>query len=149
MLKVGQKVRYKADKVYETPSFVPRGTIFTIKIVDKNGVGYIFHKDEHDSGNNYGDYRWSVREESVDIIEEASVLTAELTKEVTHMSIVAKFKLALTPEPEKSFIQKGVMNERQELTADGRALFEVFMLDKFKTEFKTEVVDKIEVEDKK
>jgi len=64
-------------------------------------------------------------------------------------NIVTKFKVLTAKEPEKSFIKAGIMDVNFELTAGGKTLFNDFLLEKFKDEFKTEVVDKLIEEDKK
>lgn len=63
-------------------------------------------------------------------------------------NLVQKYRLLTASEPEKSFIQAGVMNDKFELTADGKSLFETFMFEKYKNDFKTEVVEKILAEEK-
>lgn len=62
------------------------------------------------------------------------------------MSIISKFKLSNKPEPEKSFIKKGVMNMDGTLTTEGKELYETWQFEKNKEAFNTEVVSKIEIE---
>ena len=83
-----------------------------------------------------------MKDYEVDVVEDSTSITKEKT-----MSIVSKFKLALMKEPERSFVNKGILNNELNFTTEGRALFELFLLEKHKVEFKTEVVDKIEIED--
>lgn len=65
------------------------------------------------------------------------------------MNLIDKVKVAMKGEPEKTFIQKGVTNIDGSLTSDGRALLEMYLLDKNKDDFKTTVVDLIPDEDTK
>ena len=63
-------------------------------------------------------------------------------------NLVQKYRLMMAKEPERTFIEAGVMNDKFEMTADGKALFETFLFEKFKGDFKTEIVDKLVAESK-
>lgn len=56
-------------------------------------------------------------------------------------SLAHAFKLARTPEPQKSFIKAGITDENGDFTTDGKLLFNAFLLEKFGGDFKKEVVD--------
>ena len=74
---------------------------------------------------------------------------AELVNNTSSMSIINKFKLARKSEPEKSFIEKGLMTIDEKWTPDGKELFDLFLYDKNKAEFKKEVVDKLPKDEEK
>lgn len=62
----------------------------------------------------------------------------------TSMSnIIEKFKLLKIGEPQRSFVKAGIVTSDGKFTAEGKQLFDEFLMDKFAGEFKTEVVDKI------
>lgn len=66
------------------------------------------------------------------------------------MSLIEKFTLALTPEPQKSFRKAGITNGDDLLTSEGQEVFLSWLLQtKFAEEFKTAVVDDILKEKKK
>lgn len=71
------------------------------------------------------------------------------TKTSIMTNLTKKFRLLTKSEPEKTFIEQGVMDDNENLTTEGRALFEAFLVNKFGTEFKTEVVDKLVDDEKK
>lgn len=52
------------------------------------------------------------------------------------MNIVDKVKFALKTEPEKSLIKAGIFDREESLTADGRAVLEMILVEKFKDELK-------------
>ncbi len=54
-----------------------------------------------------------------------------------------KFALKFKKEPEKSFIKAGILDMNENLTEEGREVFESYLLKKFGEDFKTEVVDPI------
>lgn len=56
-----------------------------------------------------------------------------------YMSIKSKIKMALTPEPTKTLIKAGVLDENQELTQEGRALFHDHLWEKFGAEFAAKI----------
>jgi len=87
-------------------------------------------------------YNWVVKLGEVEIISEPSNIKNIMT------NLTKKFRLLTKSEPEKTFIEQGVMDDNENLTTEGRALFEAFLITKFGPEFKTEVVDKL-VEEKK
>ncbi len=66
-----------------------------------------------------------------------------------NMNIKEKFALLFKGEPEKSFIQAGIMNTDETLTSEGKEIWTAWLVKKFGTEFKTDVVDKLLEEDKK
>ena len=80
--------------------------------------------------------------------EDSSEVIKEVTVKSKMSTLVSKFKLALTSEPEKTFIEVGIMDNNKDLTTDGMLLFLAYLFEKNKTEFKTEVADKLK-EDKK
>ncbi len=59
------------------------------------------------------------------------------------------YKLARTPEPQKSFIKAGVTDQNGDFTNDGKLLFNAFLIEKFGAEFKETVVDPILAEQEK
>lgn len=59
-----------------------------------------------------------------------------------------KFSLLLKSEPEKSFIQAGIIDSNEVLTPDGQTVFLSWLLSKNGDLFKTEVVDKLLASDK-
>lgn len=66
------------------------------------------------------------------------------------MNIKSKIKMALTPEPTKTLIKEGVLDENQELTTEGRQLFHDHLWDKFGAEFAAKIAPSLTVdEDKK
>lgn len=65
-----------------------------------------------------------------------------------NMNIIKKFKLLTLGEPQKSFVEKGVTDLEGTLTNDGKELFSQYLLNKFGNDFKSEVVDKIIVDEK-
>lgn len=67
----------------------------------------------------------------------------ELIKSKKMSSLKEAIKLALKKEPEKSFIEVGIMDINEDLTPDGRDLVMKFFLDKNKEEFNKEVVQPI------
>ena len=59
------------------------------------------------------------------------------------MSLVQKFKDLKLDEPTKSFRKANLVREDGFLTQEGAEVFLAWLLGKFGTEFKTEVVDKL------
>lgn len=59
-----------------------------------------------------------------------------------------KFSLLLKSEPEKSFIQAGIIDSNETLTPDGQTVFLSWLLSKNGDAFKAEVVDKLLASDK-
>lgn len=82
-------------------------------------------------------YQNSYREEDLTLINNK-----------TNMNIVQKFKELKLSEPVKSFYKKGITDVDGEPTSDGKILFRNFLWAKFGDEFKTTVVDLIEVDEK-
>lgn len=64
-------------------------------------------------------------------------------------NLTSMFKNLVRSEPEKTFVKCGIMNESLDLTAEGKELFTNFLFEKNKSEFKTEVADKIVAEQEK
>lgn len=64
-------------------------------------------------------------------------------------SLKDKFALVFKSEPEKSFIQAGVMNNDETLTVEGQQVFMAWLLKENGDKFKTDVVDPILAENKK
>lgn len=68
----------------------------------------------------------------------------------TFMSnIIEKFKILKMVEPQRSFLNAGIADINGNLTEDGKRLFNEFLISKFQSEFKTEVVDPILAVDEK
>ena len=85
-------------------------------------------------------YSWVVYKNAnheIKIIKE----TKKITK--NSMSLLSQIKSLTRSEPEKTFVNAGVMNEDLTLTAEGKDLFLDFLLESNKAKFKTDVVDKI------
>lgn len=62
---------------------------------------------------------------------------------ITMGSLLSKFKNLTLGEPDKSFLKAGVIDEKKDLTDEGKVVFDQFLLDKFKDEFNKEVVQPI------
>jgi len=76
--------------------------------------------------------------------------TPKTNKTKTFMSkIIEKFKLLKMGEPQRSFVKAGIANIDGNFTEEGKQLFNEFLLAKFQSEFKTEVVDQILAADEK
>lgn len=84
-----------------------------------------------------GSGTYTVKEEYFDLIKSTTITTTIMT------NLTQKFRLLTKSEPEKTFIEKGIMDINENLTAEGRDLFNAFLFEKHKAEFKTEVVDKL------
>ena len=68
----------------------------------------------------------------------------------TFMSnIIEKFKILKMVEPQRSFLKAGIADSNGNFTEDGHKLFNEFLISKFQSEFKTEVVDQILAADEK
>lgn len=59
-----------------------------------------------------------------------------------------KFATMFLSEPEKTFRKAGIINGDNVLTEDGKKIFLSWLLKKYGTEFKSEVVDELVKEDK-
>jgi hypothetical protein len=98
---------------------------------------------ENDSLNYYN-------HSDLEIVKEQEVIKVnEVDCKNIMSTLIQKFKVMTAKEPEKTFIKAGVMNEQFQMTQSGVELFNEFLVQKFKEEFKTEVVDKIVEEDAK
>ncbi len=70
-----------------------------------------------------------------------------ITKETNMISdLMQQFRLSRKGEPEKTLIKAGVIDENENFTDEGKKLFNAFLLGKFGTEFKKEVVDPLLME---
>lgn len=82
---------------------------------------------------------WQLTEKDYEIVEE--------DKKINIKQIMSKpletFLLALKSEPDKSLIKSGLMNSDGTLTDEGKKVWDVWMLNKNKEAFKTEVADPI------
>ena len=67
----------------------------------------------------------------------------------SNMNIIEKFKLALKPEPEKSFLKKGITDTDGMLTSEGTSLYLSWKLSQDKKAFNDEVISKIELDEEK
>jgi hypothetical protein len=146
MFKVNQKIKYREGAGVPTPLNHKPDRVYNVHYVENNGkAAYIGRVGESDfnGGQKPSDpeaakkYQWIIRLEHA-VIEE--------TNPIKNMNLVQKFKLMTKSEPEKSFIEKGIMDENEALTEDGKTLFTAYLLQRFKAEFKTDVVDKIELD---
>lgn len=81
------------------------------------------------------DYCFGLEEEYFDLVVTSS--------QSSNMNLKEKFSLAFKGEPEKSFIEAGVMNSDESLTTDGKELFLSYLLKKNGDDFKTTVIDPI------
>lgn len=54
------------------------------------------------------------------------------------MNIVEKIKLSMKKEPAKSLIKAGILNEKEELTLDGRAVLEMLLVEEYKDKLKVQ-----------
>jgi hypothetical protein len=66
-----------------------------------------------------------------------------LVPKTNSMTIISDIKIAFKKEPEKTFIQAGIMNMDETFTADGKQAFDAFLNRKFGDDFKKDVVDPI------
>jgi hypothetical protein len=66
------------------------------------------------------------------------------TSDKPKMSLIQKFKQLVMSEPQKTFSKFGILDSEGDLTTEGRVLFTQFLLSKFGTEFKADVLDKME-----
>lgn len=111
-------------------------------ITDVGDVGIVKYKAPYGHAH--------IELENGDITEEVFIGNYELLEECNRKNImstlVEKFRLLTASEPEKTFVEKGVMDSKFVLTKDGEELFKTFLFEKLKNEFKTEVVDKIVIE---
>jgi hypothetical protein len=158
MFKVGDRVRYKRSCQHSAPRWLAPDLVYTILETDFSGRGFILHWSEQKPGGGRGAiapsgrHHWVVGLHQVDILPNSvDTITIEVTKSTANMTtttLIQKFKLAITPEPERTFIQKGITNQDGSLTQDGQQLFLAYLLEQNKEEFKTEVVDKIVTEEK-
>lgn len=64
-------------------------------------------------------------------------------------SVVEQFKVALLPEPEKTFRKLGITNGDNMLTEDGKTLFLNYLVNNMKEAFNKDVVSKLTAEEKK
>lgn len=129
--KIGDRVvLHKPNDVSESPHWTPEmewfdGVEIIIKCISDGGriihEGYAFN------------VHWAILSNS---------------KQSTIMNIIQKAKLAITPEPEKSFIKAGIMNTDGTLTSDGQTVLLGYLLEQNKAAFKTDVVDALLADDK-
>lgn len=59
---------------------------------------------------------------------------------IVDMNLKSLFKNMLRGEPEKSFIQAGIMDDGENLTSDGRDIFMAYLFDESKDDFLEKVV---------
>jgi len=99
-----------------------------------------------------GDYRYRLLVDGIDLPyfwrdEEIELVNKSIT--TNNMSLMQTLQLVLKKEPEKTFIQTGVMNDKEELTPDGTALFLGWLLAQNKDAFNKDVVAVIKKEQDK
>lgn len=68
-----------------------------------------------------------------------------LLNNIKKMGLIEKFRTATKSEPEKSFIKKGITDVGGVLTTEGKEMFLMYLLEKNKEDFNTEIVSKIEL----
>lgn len=64
-------------------------------------------------------------------------------------NLKSKYAMILKGEPQKTLIKAGVLNSDESFTVEGRDLFEAWLLQKYGSEFKADVADKIVAEEAK
>lgn len=111
-----------------------------VSISESSGTIELINQPGHNTGT------YTVKPEYFDL-KGSTIKSTNIKSIMTNLT--KKFRLLTKSEPEKTFIEKGVMDDQENLTAEGRALFEAFLIKKLGAEFKTEVVDKLVDEDKK
>lgn len=109
------------------------GDIATVTLIKNNGVCLGCSVYTHDPIN-------------LELIEEYQVTTQSI--KTMAKTLTEKFKLAMTSEPKKTFIKKGICNPDGSFTPEGRELFEQYQLTKLGDDFKKDVVDLITEDDK-
>lgn len=62
------------------------------------------------------------------------------SKNTTMGNIIDKVRQMRLKEPEKSFVKAGIANTDGTLTAEGKQLFDEFLVEKYKADFNKEVV---------
>lgn len=135
--KVGDKVKCIYDDNYANNPFGQISSPYcgkegVVNEVDDSGYKYPYHVDFSGIRST-----WCSAEE-LELIK---------SNNISDMSLIAKFKLALKGEPRKSFIKKGVLNSDESFTTDGKDLFLAFLLSKYESDFDKEVVSKIELDE--
>lgn len=113
--KVGDRVK-KIGGIYHV------GGVGTVISIDSDGDVYI------DFGQ--GNIRWADAEDCELISNNNKI-----------MDIKEKFLVALKSEPHKSFRKAGITNGDDLLTEEGQSIFLTYLLNKYGSEFKKDIVD--------
>lgn len=76
------------------------------------------------------------------LIEEVTIKTIYM-EYMEYMDIKQKVAMFFMNEPQKTFVEVGLANEKGELTPDGKEIFINFLLRKYGDDFKKEIADKL------
>lgn len=120
-----------------------------VKPYGKFELGEVGIIDENDSGVPYA--IWECKNNR-DYIGEAYlelIYRPETGLKKIMNALYDKFKELNLSEPERTFRKASVTDANGDLTEEGRKVFDAYLLNKYGMEFKTDVVDKILVEEAK